>query len=118
MSIPERHVSTDSEAGDGYDSVANSAIPIKAVDAAVRESATNGTRHLIFVADRENMFYVNAVGKEIFEMCDGDTRVNNIVARLQSAYRVPADVDVNAIVRKYLRLLERTGAIQLKETES
>jgi hypothetical protein len=87
--------------------------PSKASRVAIREESEEDGKFLLYEPDSEAVLLMNGTGKRIFELCDGQRNVSEIAVELAQEYRVPDEVDLSAVVGKYLTVLARMHIVNV-----
>jgi hypothetical protein len=83
-------------------------------DISVREAEEEDGKHLVYEPQNEGVFLMNATAKQIFDLCDGQRSVADIVEMIRQDFEVPEGVDVRQAVVGYLEVLLARKFLMLK----
>lgn len=90
-------------------------IPVKNPEVTIREEMEEDGKYILFNAENELILVINPTGKFILDDCDGEKSVGQIVKDIENNFRFEEDMDILAIVKKFLSMLAEAKLVKIKE---
>lgn len=92
-------------------------IPIKNSAVTIREEIEEDGKYILFNAENELILVINPTGRFIFDNCNGEKTIGQIIKDIEDCFTVKKDTDLATIVKEFILILLKARLISIKEGE-
>lgn len=81
----------------------------------VRQQPEDDGMYVVYDGENETVLLLNSSGKVVWDLCDGQRSVNEILAAIAAKFMIPEGTASEAELCKFLLILMKANLVELRE---